>query len=215
MPNNINMSRSEEVMNAVNSIITFVKPIDIKTYCPVDAQTNDVRLKKSINTSQGREIKKALGPTLFTKLMNEWVANGKDITRLPNLSSIGTPPLITDDPINYQELMTYVQPALIWWSFATVLPFISVKIGEKGLTLPQDQYGTAADQSWYNTLLKEAKDQAQSEQQALIDYICETLNDDQTIMNEAKDVGTNGLQILYPSRMKRRLSRYNRCKTCK
>ena len=139
MTNNI----SEEVLNAVNAIKTLVKPIDIKTFCPVDANISDVRLKKAINTAQGRDILGALGMTLYDRLMAEWDASGGVPLGLPDGSYIDAittpsaiPPIIVGDTTDYRTLYRWVAPALIWWSFAGVLPFLVTKIGEKGLIQP-------------------------------------------------------------------------------
>lgn len=204
------MANSRQVIEQKQVQVLFVTEIDIKLYTNMSSNKVTTSLVNFILLAQDLQIKKILGESLYTKLMNEWVAANYDKNQLPD--GTGTiPPIIVGDTINYQQLYEEIRKPLIWWSYVISLPHIAIKVEEAGVMLNSTDYSQSAGMVGLDRLVAEGKAIAQSYTELLKTYICDTFKTDQEVMSESVNVGGVSIGLFVP---KRNWSR-NRDKTCK
>src|SRR5574343_905002 len=164
------MANSRQVIEQKQVQVLFVTEIDIKLYTNMSSNKVTTSLVNFILLAQDLQIKKILGESLYTKLMNEWVAANYDKNQLPD--GTGTiPPIIVGDTINYQQLYEEIRKPLIWWSYVISLPHIAIKVEEAGVMLNSTDYSQSAGMVGLDRLVAEGKAIAQSYTELLKTYI--------------------------------------------
>lgn len=162
---------------------------DVKVTTPVSANKAISTIVDHVVTSQNLHIKKALGKTLFDKLMVEFLANNRIAANLPDGTGTGTPPQVVGDTINYKELHENIFNPLCWWSYVLSLATTGIKVSEQGLLFGSTENSETAGIEGIKKLANDGSAIARSYMQILNEYIEETFSEDEDVQEESKDVG--------------------------
>lgn len=135
----------------------FISAQDLKDYTPTNDNVDDKRLLMSIYDCQETFIQQTLGTKLYNKL--------KEMVEEKKLN--GTPL-----PENYRILLDeYIVPTLIRYSLAEIIPFISFKIENKGLSTMNGDNSVPVAIEELKYFIKINKDKAEFYNQRLINYL--------------------------------------------
>lgn len=167
-----------------NDILTFIEASDIKKYCNVYNNIEDSQFKPIIETVQELYFMPMLGKTLYSEMMTEWVAAGKNPNNLPDGTTL-------PNSTNYKELYEEIYKPLIYYSYYHSLLNISVKVSEKGIFFANDENAENGGVTALQMLEKRAKDTAVNYMRKLEQYICDTFrNVRNEILQENRPEGT-------------------------
>lgn len=193
---------SNQTINNIKDIKTLVTPLDIKTYCSMSPNIQDVVFIPKIKLAQDLKLEIILGSSLYKRLWEEFtLANG-----VPSAIADGT---TNADGINYKELYEYISPVLIWWSAYYSLDAIVIKVDEKGVNIHTSDYTAEVDRAAYTDKLKQYRYNAETYTEKLQCYLQEALKDDEDYEEEGdKNEGTTTFNIFFPSKR-------NKCNNCK
>lgn len=158
----------------------LVSELDVKTNCPLDANKAHGTIAPFIKVAENTRIRKVLGLTLYSQLVAEWIANGKDPNALPDGTNSGTAPQINDDNTNYKELYLYVYESLTWWAYSLSIPTTGTTVGEQGVLKRSTDYSQAADDSEVKRIITSGESIARTYTQDLIDYLASKACDEET-----------------------------------
>jgi len=196
---NTTQNTSKQVIVKRQSEVILISELDVKNLTPMSANKVTTSLINYILLAQDMEIKKLLGPTLYAKLLAEWVAANYDKNQLPD--GTGTiPPIIVGDTINYVELYEQLYKPLIWWSYLTALPNVAIKVEEAGIMLNSTDYSESSGLVGLDRLVAEGSMIARQYTEYLKEYICETFSTDATVNSEKVDTGGVSIGIFIPKR---------------
>ena len=129
----------------MNNIMMISEEL-LKTYTAINDNVQTDELRYCILTSQNIQIQETLGTNLYNKILN----------------LISTGDISTGANVNYKNLLdTYIQPALINYSYAMALDNFMVKFMSVGLVQNRSEQGNAIDFKTFQYLKSNAKDQAE------------------------------------------------------
>ena len=90
---------------------------------------------------------------------------------------------------NYLTLLqTYIQPALVQFSYATVLPFLRLRMVNNAIVTMNSEQGSSVSHSDLKPLINAALDQGEFYRQRLIDYLTNTTFTEYTSNSDAGDL---------------------------
>lgn len=192
-------------MNPINTIQsreafhTLVTVQDIKTYIPIAANIVNASLIPHIITATDTVLRPILGSTLYSRLLDEWTLANFN----PNDLRDGTQ---TPDMIDYKELYKQLFFPLIWNSALQALPFLAVKISEKGIMLNDSDYSDNAGIVGLNEMKFTVRKTAENYTEQLICYVKDTFKSED-FANESKAEGGFFSGIHFPIKP-------SKCKNC-
>ena len=190
---------SKQVIVRRQSEVILVTELDVKNLTPMSANKVTTSLINYILLAQDFNIKKALGSTLYDKLLAEWVVANYDKNQLPD--GTGTIlPIIVGDTINYKELYEKCYKPLIWWSYIIALPYVAIKVEEAGIMLNNTDYSESSGLVGLDRLVAEGSMVARQYTEYLQEYICETFSNDVDVNSEKVDAGGVSIGIFVPKR---------------
>ena len=132
----------------------FISPNRLKRDTPLSQSVDDNLISPMILTAQDKHIWTALGTDLYDALR-------QDI-------NVGAPIMG-----NYKILLEkYIQPALVWFSFAEILPVLRVRFVNNAVTVMNSEQSTGASYEDIKPVINKSLDTAQFYRQRLIDYLC-------------------------------------------
>lgn len=205
------MSNRTKTMDEKRAIALLINEQDIKVHTSISANKVETSLINYIKLAQDLIIKKTIGETLFTQLLNEWIDSGYDKNKLPDGTfDIANPPIISGDTTNYKELYNHVYMPLIWHSYRLSLPFLAIKVSEAGVTLSDTEFSQSAGLVGLDRLQREAEDIANLYTDELLCYVQDSLQDIESVKEEAEDVGGSHVGIFVAKRGWRNFD--NKCK---
>ena len=179
-------NKQMNIINAKNNLFTLIKEMDIKIHTAISSNIVETSLIPYIVQAEHFYIKKNLGKVLYKKLVAEYTKANFDKNLLPTGDGL-IPPIITGDTINYLDLYDEIYYPLVFWSYAFALPNIAYKVEESGIMLGDTDYSESVGAIGLEKLEADAKAKARSRTQELIEYVCETFNnedDDVTIVGK-------------------------------
>ena len=175
-------------MNPVNTITnrqairTLVQPSDVKLYVPLGTNIVDVTLTPHIITATDTVINPIVGKRLFDRFMAELIAANYITADLPDSTQ-------SVDAVDYKELYQQMYLPLIWHSALHSLPFIAVKMTEKGIMLNNSDYSDNGGIVALNEMKFTIRKTAELYTEQLQCYIKDTFKEDKDVMSEHKDEG--------------------------
>ena len=188
-------------MDEKRAIALLISEKDIKKITGTSANIGETSLITYIKLAQDLIIKKVLGETLFQRLLDEWIDAGYDKTKLPtDAFDIANPPIISGDDTNYQELYENVYMAAVWHAHRLSLPFIAIKITQAGITLSETEFSQSAGLVGLDRLQREVEEIANLYTDELNCYVQESLQDIESVQEEAKEVGGSHVGIFVANR---------------
>ena len=119
----------------------------------------------------------ALGGSVDDNLLLPYILMAQDRYILPVLGTDLTNKLISDIQGssltgNYLTLLqTYIQPALVQFAFATVLPFLRLRMVNNSVVTMDSEQGTSVTHDDLKPLINASMDQGEFYRERLIDYI--------------------------------------------
>lgn len=136
----------------------FVTEDYIKQNSPLTGNVDPEDIFPYVKTAQDIYIKDKLGSALYDELMNAVTANA------------GSPSVpFTTDQIT---LLKMVRDALVWYSCYEGLPFIAIKMRNKGVIKTAGDFATNADLTETKYLRADLKEKGDYYIQRVIDYLC-------------------------------------------
>tara|TARA_R100000781_G_scaffold17246_3_gene13803 strand:+ start:1783 stop:2355 length:573 start_codon:yes stop_codon:yes gene_type:complete len=124
----------------------------------------------------------ALGGSVDDNLLLPYILMAQDRYILPVLGTDLTNKLISDiqgsslSGAYLTLLQTYVQPSLVQYSFATVLPFLRLRMVNNSVVTMSSEQGSSVSHSDLKPLINASIDQAEFYRERLIDYIRNNTN---------------------------------------
>lgn len=132
----------------------FISVEKLVAETPLNGSVDTNLASPLIKVAQDQEIWPYLGTDLYDKLKADVIA--------------GT---VTGD---YQTLLeTYVQPCLVWFSLATILPHLRVRMVNNALQVMNSEQSSPTDASEVRNLMDAAKNTATFYRERLVDYLCD------------------------------------------
>tara|TARA_R100000900_G_scaffold30326_1_gene24431 strand:- start:1131 stop:1706 length:576 start_codon:yes stop_codon:yes gene_type:complete len=122
----------------------------------------------------------SLGGSVSNDLLFPYILMAQDRYILPILGTDLHNKLISDIQGsslagNYLTLLqTYIQPALVQFSYATVLPFLRLRMVNNAIVTMNSEQGSSVSHSDLKPLINAAMDQGEFYRQRLIDYLTNT-----------------------------------------
>jgi hypothetical protein len=122
----------------------------------------------------------SLGGSVSNDLLFPYILMAQDRYILPILGTDLHNKLISDIQGsslagNYLTLLqTYIQPALVQFSYATVLPFLRLRMVNNAIVTMSSEQGSSVSHSDLKPLINAAMDQGEFYRQRLIDYLTNT-----------------------------------------
>ena len=122
----------------------------------------------------------SLGGSVSNDLLFPYILIAQDRYILPILGTDLHNKLISDIQGsslagNYLTLLqTYIQPALVQFSYATVLPFLRLRMVNNAIVTMNSEQGSSVSHSDLKPLINAAMDQGEFYRQRLIDYLTNT-----------------------------------------
>jgi len=119
----------------------------------------------------------ALGGSVDNNLLLPYILMAQDRYILPVLGTDLNNKIISDIQGGslagaYLTLLTtYIQPALVHFSFATVLPFLRIRMVNNSIVAMSSEQGAAVSHSELKPLINASMDQAEFYRERLIEYI--------------------------------------------
>ena len=119
----------------------------------------------------------ALGGSVDDNLLLPYILMAQDRYILPVLGTDLNDKLISDiqgsslSGAYLTLLQTYIQPSLVQYSFATVLPFLRLRMVNNSIVTMSSEQGSSVSHSDLKPLINASMDQAEFYRERLIDYI--------------------------------------------
>ena len=130
----------------------FISTDRIKKDTALGGSVDDNLLLPYILMAQDRYILPVLGTDLYDKLISEIQGSS-----------------LTGDYLTL--LQTYIQPALVQFSFATVVPFLRLRFVNNSVVTMSSENGASVSHSDLKPLISASMDQGEFLRERLIDYI--------------------------------------------
>tara|TARA_R110001599_G_scaffold9086_1_gene45220 strand:+ start:14476 stop:15051 length:576 start_codon:yes stop_codon:yes gene_type:complete len=136
----------------------------------------------------------SLGGSVSNDLLFPYILMAQDRYILPILGTDLHNKLISDIQGsslagNYLTLLqTYIQPALVQFSYATVLPFLRLRMVNNAIVTMNSEQGSSVSHSDLKPLINAALDQGEFYRQRLIDYLTNTTFTEYTSNSDAGDL---------------------------
>lgn len=136
----------------------FISENKLKNFTDLNQSVDADLLKNAVREAQDINIQRMLGYELYQAM----------ITRVKNSTVTG----------NYETLMTYVQDALLYWSYYEALESIWLRPRNNGLLIPQggDQ-AAAVDNATYDKKRTSVKNKAEWYSERLVGYLIDNQSD--------------------------------------
>ena len=137
--------------------VTYAVVSDIENYTPISKNLKSELVEPFIKMAETFHIRPILGENLDNSLLA----------------------MISGDTLSgasYTLVQEYIIPASLWFSLFEALPFIWVRMNNRGLQVANDEKASSVDKKSYETLKQEMLDKATEYLNRLIDY----LNDNTT-----------------------------------
>jgi len=135
-------------------------------------------IQHTLFISTDRLIKdSALGSSVDANLLLPYILMAQDRYILPILGTDLTNKLISDIQGSslagdYLTLLqTFIQPALVQFSFATVLPFLRLRMVNNAIVTMNSEQGSSVSHDDLKPLINASMDQAEFYRERLIDYV--------------------------------------------
>ena len=135
-------------------------------------------IQHTLFISTDRLIKdSALGASVDANLLLPYILMAQDRYILPILGTDLTNKLISDIQGSslagdYLTLLqTFIQPALVQFSFATVLPFLRLRMVNNAIVTMNSEQGSSVSHDDLKPLINASMDQAEFYRERLIDYV--------------------------------------------
>jgi hypothetical protein len=130
----------------------FISTDRLKKDSALGGSVDDNLLLPYILMAQDRHILPYLGTDLYNKIISD--VNGSSLTG------------------NYLTLLqTYIQPALVQFAFATVLPFLRLRMVNNSIVTMSSENGTSVTHQDLKPLISASMDQGEFYRERLIDYL--------------------------------------------
>ena len=119
----------------------------------------------------------ALGGSVDNDLLLPYILMAQDRYILPVLGTDLNDKLISDiqgsslSGVYLTLLQTYIQPALVQFAFATVLPFLRLRMVNNSIVTMSSEQGSSVSHEELKPLINASMDQAEFYRERLIDYI--------------------------------------------
>ena len=119
----------------------------------------------------------ALGGSVYYNLLLPYILMAQDRYILPVLGTDLNDKLISDiqgsslSGVYLTLLQTYIQPALVQFAFATVLPFLRLRMVNNSIVTMSSEQGSSVSHEELKPLINASMDQAEFYRERLIDYI--------------------------------------------
>ncbi len=119
----------------------------------------------------------ALGGSVDDNLLLPYILMAQDRYILPVLGTDLNDKLISDiqgsslSGVYLTLLQTYIQPALVQFAFATVLPFLRLRMVNNSIVTMSSEQGSSVSHEELKPLINASMDQAEFYRERLIDYI--------------------------------------------
>ena len=119
----------------------------------------------------------ALGGSVDDNLLLPYILMAQDRYILPVLGTDLNDKLISDiqgsslSGVYLTLLQTYIQPALVQFGFATVLPFLRLRMVNNSIVTMSSEQGSSVSHEELKPLINASMDQAEFYRERLIDYI--------------------------------------------
>ena len=119
----------------------------------------------------------ALGGSVYDNLLLPYILMAQDRYILPVLGTDLNDKLISDiqgsslSGVYLTLLQTYIQPALVQFAFATVLPFLRLRMVNNSIVTMSSEQGSSVSHEELKPLINASMDQAEFYRERLIDYI--------------------------------------------
>ena len=131
----------------------FITPKDVVAFAPMETISDD-RILPMIVLAQEKYTRNDLGKALYDQVVSE---------------------LASDDPesANINTLrLEYIKPALVWLTFVEILEWNDLRIDDKGNYTVAAENGTTANDQRISRARRNARINAQTYSEQLIDYLC-------------------------------------------
>lgn len=166
----------------------FISVDDLKKKSIIDGNVDSDKLLQFIEVAQDTHIQNYLGTNLYDKIQT----------------------LIVDAEIDdagnsdYKSLLnTYIKPMLIWYSQATILPFILFQVKNGGVYKHSSENAETINKDELDYIIQRTRDNAEFYAKRFLDYICanstlypEYLTNSNGDMHPDKDVNYTGGWLL-------------------
>lgn len=130
----------------------FISTDRLKKDSALGGSVDDNLLLPYILMAQDRYILPYLGTDLYNKIISD--VNGSSLTG------------------NYLTLLqTYIQPSLVQFAFATVLPFLRLRMVNNSIVTMSSENGTSVSHNDLKPLISASMDQGEFYRERLIDYL--------------------------------------------
>ena len=158
--------------------VLFVSVSDLKKRSFIDGNVDSTKVVQYIEVAQDIHIQNYLGGKLYKKMMS-LVLSG-DIS--------------TDDYSDYKTLLDdYIKPMLIWYSQATILPYIAFSATNGGVHKHIAENAEAATKQDMDYLSQQMNNTAEFYTKRFLDYMC--LNS-----NKYPEYSQNTSEDMYPDK---------------
>ena len=166
----------------------FITLNDLKRKSIISGNTDDDKLIQFVEVAQDLHIQNYLGGNLYDKL--------QDLILTDTLDDVAN--------VNYKNLINqYVKPMLIWYSQATILPFLLFQVKNGGIHKHTSENGDVVSKDELDYIIQRTRDNAEFYTKRFLDFICanstlypEYINNDNGDMYPDKDVNYTGGWLL-------------------
>ena len=135
----------------------FISVDDLKKKSIIDGNVDSDKILQFVEVAQDTHIQNYLGTDLYNKL--------QDLIVYAEINDVGN--------ANYKTLLdTYIKPMLIWYTQATLFPFLSVQIKNGGVYKHSSENSEAAGKDELEYLIQRCRDNAEFYTKRFIDYMC-------------------------------------------
>ena len=162
----------------------FISVVELKKKSIIDGNVDSDKLLQFVEVAQDTHIQNYLGTDLYNKLQT----------------------LIVDAEINdvgnavYLTLLdSYIKPMLIWYSQATILPFLLFQVKNGGIYKHSSENAETINKDELDYIIQRTRDNAEFYTKRYLDYICanstlypEYLTNSNGDMYPDKDVNYSG-----------------------
>jgi hypothetical protein len=158
----------------------FISVAELKKKSIIDGNVDSDKILQFVEVAQDTHIQNYLGTDLYNKLQSEIVAG--------TLSG------------NYLSLLNdYIKPMLIWYSQATILPFLLFQVKNGGVYKHSSENSETINKDELDYIIQRTRDNAEFYTKRFLDYICanstlfpEYLTNSNGDMYPDKDVNYSG-----------------------
>lgn len=135
----------------------FISIAELKKKSIIDGNVDSDKLLQFVEVAQDTNIQNYLGTDLYNKLQSLIVAG--------TISDVGN--------ATYKTLLDdYVKPMLIWYSQATILPFILFQVKNGGVYKHSSENAETINKDELDYIIQRTRDNAEFYTKRFIDFIC-------------------------------------------